>query len=78
MTYGLRPEHLTLTETGLPVTVVVVEPTGSEIHLILRAGDQEMTALVRERRRFSPGQTLHVTPEPGMAHLFDTGTGERI
>jgi multiple sugar transport system ATP-binding protein len=78
VTLGLRPEHLVLTETGLPVTVVVVEPTGSEIHLVLRAGDQELTAVVRERRRFAPGQTLNVTPEPGMAHLFDTETGERI
>jgi multiple sugar transport system ATP-binding protein len=78
VTFGVRPEHLLLTDTGLPVTVVVVEPTGSEIHLVLRAGDQEMTAAVRERRSFTPGQTLHVTPEPGMVHLFDTATGERI
>jgi multiple sugar transport system ATP-binding protein len=78
VTYGIRPEHLHLTETGLPVTVVVVEPTGSEIHLVLRAGEQELTAVIRERRAFTPGQTLHVTPEPGMVHLFDTATGERI
>ena len=75
---GICPEHLLLTETGLPATVVVVEPTGSDIHLVLRAGDQKMTAVIRERRRFTPGQCLHVTPEAGMAHLFDTATGERI
>ncbi|MBC7479728.1 MAG: ATP-binding cassette domain-containing protein, partial [Pseudorhodobacter sp.] len=78
VTFGVRPEHLLLTETGLPVTVVVVEPTGSEIHLVLRAGDQEMTAVIRERRSFTPGQALHVTPEAGMVHLFDTATGERL
>ena len=78
ITFGVRPEHLLLTETGLPVTVVVVEPTGSEIHLVLRAGEQEMTAVIRERRSFTPGQVLHVTPEAGTVHLFDTATGERL
>ena len=78
LTFGVRPEHLQLTETGLPVTVVVVEPTGSEIHLVLRAGEQEMTSVIRERRAFTPGQSLFVTPEPGMVHLFDTATGVRI
>ncbi len=78
VTFGIRPEHLLLTETGLPATVVVVQPTGSEIHLVLRAGDQDMTAVIRERHRFAPGQTVHVTPEAGMEHLFDTATGERI
>ena len=78
VTFGVRPEHLLLTETGLPVSVVVVEPTGSEIHLVLRAGDQELTAVIRERRTFTPGQALHVTPEAGMVHLFDTATGERL
>ncbi|MEO6299604.1 MAG: TOBE domain-containing protein, partial [Paracoccaceae bacterium] len=78
VTYGVRPEHLILTATGLAATVVVVEPTGSEIHLVLRAGDQELTAVIRERQVFQPGQTLYVTPSAGMVHLFDTDTGERI
>ena len=78
ITFGIRPEHLQLTETGLPVTVVVVEPTGSEIHVVLRAGEQELTAVIRERRSFTPGQVLHVTPEPGMVHLFETMSGGRI
>jgi multiple sugar transport system ATP-binding protein len=78
ITYGIRPEHLILTATGVAASVVVVEPTGSEIHLVLRAGEQELTAVVRERQVFQPGQQLHVTPQPGMIHLFDSETGERI
>ena len=77
LTYGIRPEHLTLSDSGQPVTVVVVEPTGAEIHLVLRAGDVEMTAVVRERQAFQPGQTLHITPQAGMVHLFDEA-GDRI
>ena len=83
ITYGVRPEHLSLSPTGVAVTVVVVEPTGAEIHLVLRAnhqatGGQELTVVIRERQAFHPGQTLHLTPQPGMIHLFDTETGERI
>jgi multiple sugar transport system ATP-binding protein len=77
LTYGIRPEHLTLSDSGQPVTVVVVEPTGAEIHLVLRAGDVEMTAVVRERQAFQPGQTLHISPQAGMVHLFDAA-GDRI
>ena len=77
LTYGIRPEHLTLSDKGQAVTVVVVEPTGAEIHLVLRAGDVEMTAVVRERQAFQPGQTLHIAPQAGMVHLFDEA-GDRI
>ena len=41
-------------------------------------GDQELTAVIRERQTFQPGQQLYVTPLPGMVHMFDTETGERI
>lgn len=78
ITYGVRPEHLSLTDTGLAATLVVVEPTGSEIHLVLRVSQQELTVVIRERQSFQPGQQLHLTPQPGMVHLFDTETGERI
>ena len=78
ITYGIRPEHLELADEGQPAQVVVVEPTGAEIHLVLRAGEQEMTLVLRERRSFTPGQTVHIRPQPGMVHLFDSTSGERI
>ena len=78
VTYGVRPEHLVLSDQGLAVNVVVVEPTGSETHLVVRAGAQELTAVFRERHGFAPGQQLHLMPLPGMVHLFDSETGERI
>ena len=87
LTYGVRPEHLALSDRGLPVSVVVVEPTGAEIHLVVRAGhqelaahavgQQELTVVLRERQTFHPGQTLHLAAMPGMVHLFDE-TGARI
>ncbi|MGV8986921.1 MAG: ABC transporter ATP-binding protein [Cypionkella sp.] len=77
LTYGIRPEHFALSDQGLPVSVVVVEPTGSEIHLVVRAGKQELTVVVRERQAFKPGQTLHLAPMPGLIHLFNE-SGARI
>ena len=78
ITYGIRPEHLVLADTGQPAQVVVVEPTGAEIHLVLRAGGQEMTVVLRERQTFQPGQTVHLRPLPGAAHIFDGVSGERV
>ena len=77
VTYGIRPEHLVLSDRGLAVSIVVVEPTGAEIQLVVRAGDLELTVVVRERQAFQPGQTLHLAPMREMIHLFDEA-GERI
>ena len=78
ITYGIRPEHLVLSDAGQAATVVVVEPTGAEIHLVLRAGGQEMTVVLRERQTFQPGQQVFLRPAPGAAHLFDGDSGERL
>ncbi|TIL97008.1 MAG: TOBE domain-containing protein, partial [Mesorhizobium sp.] len=52
---GIRPEHLRLSDDqGIPVTVAVVEPTGSEVQLIGRtAGGEEIVANFRERHSFT-------------------------
>lgn len=78
VTYGIRPEHLTLADTGIPCTVGVIEPTGSETHVVVRAAGQEITGLFRERHAFKPGQPLHLLPDPNAAHLFDRQSGLRI
>jgi multiple sugar transport system ATP-binding protein len=76
--YGIRPEHLVLGDTGLAGTVSVVEPTGSETHVVLRAGGQEFVALFRERHDLRPGQPLTLQPVTDQVHLFDKSTGARL
>ena len=76
--YGLRPEHVRIDPNGIPVKVVVVEPTGSEILVVARLGGQEITLLFRERLAVLPGETLHITPFAGLTHLFDEATGARL
>ncbi|OZA94370.1 MAG: hypothetical protein B7X67_26980 [Rhizobiales bacterium 39-66-18] len=75
--YGLRPEHVRIDPQGVPVRVVVVEPTGSELLVVARLGsdkasEQEVTLLFRE------GEIIHVAPMPGLQHLFDEATGARL
>jgi multiple sugar transport system ATP-binding protein len=75
---GLRPEHLTLSEDGLPAEVVVVEPTGSEVQVNARIDGQDIVAVFRERHLFKPGERIALAPQPGAIHLFDADTGRRL
>ena len=75
---GIRPEHLLLSEDGLPMEVKVVEPTGSETMVFLRHKGQDVTAVFRERHDFSPGSVVKVAPDPAHIHCFDASTGKRL
>jgi len=76
---GVRPEHLTLGQSGIDAEVEVVEPTGSEIQINARAANgEEIVAVFRERRMFEPGETIRLMPASGTVHLFDHSTGMRI
>ncbi|WP_349367754.1 sn-glycerol-3-phosphate ABC transporter ATP-binding protein UgpC [Salinarimonas sp.] len=76
--YGVRPEHFILSDNGIPVEVVVIEPTGSEMQVVARLGDQEITAVFRERVKARPGETIRIEPDPALVHLFDEGSGQRL
>jgi multiple sugar transport system ATP-binding protein len=76
--YGIRPEHLGVAAEGLSGTVAVVEPTGSETHVVLRTGTGDVVAMFRDRVGFRPGDALVLAPEAGKVHLFDPGTGARL
>ncbi len=76
--YGIRPEHLRLDPQGLPAKLQVVEPTGSETQVVLRIGEASVVGAFRERITARPGDTLPVSPDPGLIHLFDKATGQRF
>ncbi|MBR1149428.1 ABC transporter ATP-binding protein [Bradyrhizobium sp. JYMT SZCCT0428] len=76
---GIRPEHLVLSDSGLPVKVELVEPMGSETQVIVQAeSGEQLTCLFRDRIGASPGEIIHVAPAANSMHLFDTGTGARL
>ena len=75
---GVRPEHLILADDGIPMQVKVVEPTGAETMVFLRFEGQDVTAVFRERHSFTPGDTIHLKPDPDHIHIFDADTGQRL
>ena len=76
--YGIRPEHLHVRDDGTEVEVVVVEPTGAEVQVFARLDGQDITAVLRERLLFKPGELVKLAPEPNLVHVFDAGTGMRV
>ena len=75
---GIRPEHLSLADEGLAMTVKVVEPTGSETMVFLEFQGQPVTAVFRDRHEFSPNQTVFLKPNVDHLHVFDTASGRRL
>ena len=75
--YGIRPEHLTL---GGPTVsqVTVIEPTGAETQVIAKLGGEKITGVFRERVSARPGESIAMSPDVSLVHLFDAKSGKRI
>ncbi len=69
--YGMRPEHMKIADNGVPVAVEIVEPTGSEIMVMGKLGDQPVTCLFRERLTVRPGDVLTIAIDPATSHVFE-------
>ncbi|MQW60707.1 ABC transporter ATP-binding protein [Sinorhizobium meliloti] len=76
-TYGIRPEHLKLDDTGFPADVIVIEPMGFSTQVIVKVADTLLTVISSERLVLQPGSTVHLTPHVPAVHLFDSN-GLRI
>ncbi len=78
VTLGARPEHLGFSETGLPITVRVVEPTGAETHVVCQFQDREITAVFRDRVSLRPGDAATLAFDPDHVHVFAGAQGARM
>ena len=80
VSYGIRPEHLTLASSGngVPGEVIVVEPTGAETELLIQVGQEQVTLRTHGRPRVNPDEKVHLAVDPANVHLFDRGTGQRL
>ncbi len=76
--YGVRPEHLELSDSGLPGDVAVVEPTGAELLIVLSWAGTECQAVFKERHAFRPGDKINLAPRLDAVHIFDKQSGVRI
>ena len=77
VTIGIRPEHLLPGgPDGLPVSVDLAEPLGSETVLHGRLADgTELTARIPGG---VPGEGLHLAPDLAALHVFDATSGRRL
>lgn len=76
--YGVRPEHLELSNEGTDAQVTVVEPTGAETQLLAKLAGANVVAIYRDRRDLRPGQTVRLCSRLDAVHLFDGHTRQRI
>jgi multiple sugar transport system ATP-binding protein len=87
VTVGIRPEDLTVTESGLPFEVDLVEELGADAYAYGRANlsdnashaMQSLVARVDWRLPPNKGDRLQLVPVSGQAlHVFDTRSGQRL
>ena len=76
--FGLRPEDVRLDPAGLSCVVSLVEPTGSETHVVAHAGETEIVAVLRERMAIREGQTVGFSLNTTRSHFFDPESGRRL
>ena len=79
---GVRPEHITLSDSGVAVTVDVSEMMGSAVHLHTTMADgkdvvmilQTVDANGRDIGQFKMGSTVRFTFNGNLAHVFSKAT----
>ena len=76
VTVGVRPEHFGVDPGGVPAEVIVVEPTGADTQIFCSLAGAEVSAVVRERHTFRPGESIRLAPQ--LTYLFDPQSGARI
>jgi multiple sugar transport system ATP-binding protein len=77
--YGVRPQDLLPGEGGgLACAVQVVEPTGSETLIHAAVGEEQICIAVNDRVQLAPGATVHCTPRPNRARIFNAQSGVRL
>ena len=84
ITLGVRPEHLTLENSGAPMvhgTVDVYEMMGSEIHYHVTVGEKDVIIIVPTmgmKDVVSMGEDIPFTFDGKIAHVFDKATGMNL
>jgi multiple sugar transport system ATP-binding protein len=77
-TVGIRPQHLEIADSGLGMTITLVEALGTEtvLHGTLHSGTR-ILATMPGHHKFAAGDKLTLAPSDDQLHYFDT-EGQRI
>ncbi|AQA24950.1 MULTISPECIES: ABC transporter ATP-binding protein [Rhodococcus] len=79
---GIRPEHLELSDRGIPMEVDVVEELGSDAYIYgrttLAGAPHEVVARADWRNPPQKGQQVRLHVDPSELHLFSAADGRRL
>ncbi|MBO6013853.1 MAG: sn-glycerol-3-phosphate ABC transporter ATP-binding protein UgpC [Oscillospiraceae bacterium] len=81
ITVGVRPEHLSLSDKGVPATVDVSEMMGSSIHLHVTAEGRDVIIIVPTEgavSHFAMGSVVNFTFSGNVAHVFSKETSKNL
>lgn len=76
--FGIRPEHLSISRSGVAATVDVVEPTGANIEVFADFEGENICAVFSERHPFVPGEKISLGWDLEKVHIFDLESGQRV
>lgn len=76
--YGIRPQHIRLSDEGFAAEVALVEPTGDTQEVTLRLATTDITMVLGDDPPLLPGVQIRIAIDPGNVLVFDDKTGERI
>ena len=77
ITYGIRPEHISLREGGFSGAIELIEPTGAETLVFSKIGKAEICARTMERSNVKRGDSVGFMPDINKVLLFNVETGAR-
>ncbi len=79
---GIRPVHLHIDPNGISATVDVSEMMGSELHLHMTAGGQDVIAVIPTAGltldAVQSGKQIGFAFDPSLVHLFDPKTEQNL
>jgi multiple sugar transport system ATP-binding protein len=82
ITLGVRPEHISLADAGVPASIDVSEMMGSSVHLHVNAGGKDVVIVVStmnmtgaEVAALSMGAAVNFAFGGNVCHVFNKETG---
>jgi len=80
VTFGVRPENITLSDKGVPVTIDLVEELGADSFVHGHTPDGDRLVIRADARIHpSPGSVVHAMPtDADHCHIFDPTSGLRL
>ena len=78
ITFGIRPEHLQIGDSGLPLTVDSAEALGADSLIHGKLGAHSVVVRCDGHAKFDVGARLLVVPAADKHYYFETSSGTRI